>query len=119
MQSLTITKHLFINICCIISSHHAAQHRIIHHLTSSETMDIEGKSLLQPRWLTHEVKPIFDKELWKDASTIQDLWQGLWQRYFLCKIYSKTFESNNAASMEKGFFFMKREKEGKVFLAFS
>jgi hypothetical protein len=78
---------------------------------------------------THEVKRIFNKNYERmlqqyslllngKESRIQDLWQGLRQRYSLCKIYDKTFEFDNATSAEKGSFFMKHEKKGRCFFAF-
>jgi hypothetical protein len=84
----------------------------------------EGKLLLQTCWLTHEIKSIFEKELRKDVSTMQD------PGYSYAKIYgfgngisyvrSTTIPSSLIMSLrpKRGFFFTKREKKEKCFFAF-
>ena len=109
--------HTITSYC--ITSHHTS-------FASTETVEKEGKLLLQTYWLTHRVKSIFGKELWKDVSTIQDL--CLWQWYFytrfmpstmvfLCNIYGETFKVASAKKGDFFFFFMKHEKKGRCFFA--
>jgi hypothetical protein len=93
----------------------------MHHPASTETMQKEGKLLLQTYWLTHEVKPISAK--------------GSYQKYkihvfdrcchmklkplttaFLCNIQGKTFRVTSAK--RRGvYFFMECEKKGSCFFA--
>ena len=116
---------------------------IASHYSSSRIIRSSGKKKgncsFKTCWLTHEVWPIFDKEVWKDVLTMHD--PCLQQHYSFAKIYSFGNNISYARSMpsatyisytesiawpsksnitlrpKRGFFLYEAWKEGKVFFS--
>jgi hypothetical protein len=89
-----LLHHIIASYC--IASHHSSS-RIIRN--SGKRREIAPSAMMANSWGLSSAK-----NYEKDIS---------YARYT-----TKIFESNNAASAERGFFFMKREKKGRCFFAF-